>query len=113
MTERYDGCWIDRLREKHECMPYDSGQRLTIQVDGTPCVVIMPPYLPEMEPRIAVRQGELLFVVGVTLTHPMYGEEPGGFVMIARQETTGDFSAVVWHETYPYAISHLGLAPES
>ncbi|MDQ3812618.1 MAG: hypothetical protein M3347_01550 [Armatimonadota bacterium] len=113
MTEREERYWIDELWEKHECAPYDSTRRLAVKVEDTSYMVIVPPYLPEMEPRVAVRQGELILVIGVILARPMYGEQPDGFVMIARQGTTGDFSAVIWHETYPYAISRLGLSPES
>ncbi len=104
---RDDSYWIDQLRRKHECMPYDSERSLVVTADGVSYRVIVPKYLPEMEPRVTALQGELLFVTGVT--GELDSDRPTGFVMIARRETNGNFSAVVWHETYSYAVEHLGL----
>lgn len=104
---RDDRYWIDQVRRKHECMPYASKRRLIVSVNGVPHRIVVPEYLPEMEPRVTALQGELLFVAGVT--DEMDGERPTGFLMVARRETDGHFSAVVWHETYSYAVEQLGL----
>ena len=93
-------------------LPYNDPERLLVTVDSESFSVRVPAYLPKMEARRAMRQGDLLFVIGVTDT--LYHERFTGFLIVAHLESDGEFSAVVWHETYPYAIERLGLdAPPS
>jgi trans-aconitate methyltransferase len=104
--------WLDELHRKHECGPSLSDYR-TIEVihEGETLRVQIPDNLndPErLEIRATVRTRDLLVLLGY---HTQSGRDlcERGILMVARQEDEGSYTVHVFHEMYPWALTHLGL----
>jgi hypothetical protein len=102
--------WIDCLWEKHECWSYDDPKTVQIVHQGVEIRLLLPEYLPEFEVITIAECGEILFLIGRILDENFEFEGmPCGLSVIARRQELGLFSAVVWHEHYPWVFEYLGL----
>jgi len=116
MATRKGSPWLDELNRKHECGPSLSRYRtLDLSHEGRPIRVRIPDNLNDpkrLDIRATVLTGPLLVLIG---HHTMRGKEPHerGVLMVARAEDDGPFVVHVWHELYPWALKHLGLAEVS
>ena len=103
--------WVDQLERKHECFGYDSTHAISVSTGGQEYSVIVPEYVQPATLLAVSLQGDLLSIIG-TLDQ-LWNERPIGFFILARHENAFQFSAVVCHQLYPYAIEKLGLSNSS
>jgi hypothetical protein len=105
--------WIDCLWEKHECWTYDDPKSMPIELDGRTIHLLFPAYLPSFKPVTSARAGELIYILGRLIDdeeEPFDFAGPLGVSIVARGHPDGTYSAVIWHEHYPYVFKYLGLA---
>ncbi len=109
--------WVDILDRKHECGPYLSSHvRLDVDHGGSTLHVWMPKTLPEWNRLKILTTAEAEGRLFLLASHRMrrHDSDGRGIVMIARRYEDGDYVVHVWHELYPWALTHLGLpAPDS
>jgi hypothetical protein len=109
---RQEPPWLDELKRKHECGPSLSDYRtITVTHEGEALRVRIPDNLndPErLEIRATVRTGDLLVLLGY---HTQRGKDlcERGILMVARRQDDGPHVVHVFHELYPWALTHLGL----
>jgi len=101
--------WIDMLWEKHECFLY-SARSETVTLDGRAIRLLLPEYMPGFTVRAWAERGDLLFLL--LQLDVRYVDAFLGAVVVARKTGEDTYTTTVWHELYPYALKHLGLAPE-
>ena len=104
---KHEPYWIDQLERKHECFGYDSSHSISVSIGGQEYSVIVPEYVRQTKPLVVTLQDDLLSIVGTL--DKVWDERPIGFFILARRENAFQFSAVVCHQLYPYAIEKLGL----
>ncbi|QDV33960.1 hypothetical protein [Tautonia plasticadhaerens] len=109
--------WVDVLGRKHECGPSLSPYvAVGITVGGRSETLHMPDHFEDggsaLEVRAVIGDGSLIVVIA---THPGNEEvpEPSTILMVARRSDDAPFVVHVWHELYPRALDHFGLADES
>jgi hypothetical protein len=100
--------WIDCLWEKHECWGYDDPRAVRINHGERSITLLLPPYLPDFDVVTTAESGELLFLIG-RLREDFGGEGPPGVTIVARRLEPDRYSAVTWHEHYPWLFKYLGL----
>lgn len=101
--------WIDCLREKHECWSYDDPGVIEASHAGRAVRVLVPSYLTRVRVLVTAESGPFLFLLGQEPRKEADGD--AGVVMVARHREGETYEVGVWHELYPWALKHFGLAP--
>ncbi len=109
MTVNTEELWIDMLWEKHECLHYPTRAE-TVTLDGRIIRLLLPEYTPGFTVQAWAGRGDLLFLL--FQLDERYADAFLGAVVVARKTAEDTYTTVVWHELYPWALKHLGLAME-
>ncbi len=108
MTAEEERFWVDDLREKHECYRYSETATVTCIVGGREVSIVVPEWLAVVaDCSVVTEVGDILFVLG--RTSRMWNNKPTGVVMVAKRTPNGNYAVGVWHELYPWALTHFGL----
>lgn len=102
--------WVDCLHGKHECFPFDEAACLTVQMSGRTVEVIVPVYLASVKILVTAEADNLLFCFG--RTDEKFYDEYCGLVLVAKKQSETRYEVGVWHELYPWALSHFGFDGE-
>ena len=104
--------WVDSLHEKHECFSYDTGESAVVisNVNGRDVELVVPDWLSQFVVFVAVEHSELLFCIG--RTNEKVRDKFCGLVMVAKRKTDTRYEVGVWHELYPWALTHFGFPNE-
>jgi hypothetical protein len=99
--------WLDQLFEKHECFPYGESEILKTELDGHKIKVILPKYYPAATVIKCGLADSLLVIIGETTEEHL--QSPMGVLIVAKQRDKNVYETVIWHELFPWALTHLGL----
>ncbi len=102
--------WVDCVHGKHECFPYDESASVTIRVGDREVRVVVPDYLGGVVVFVAVEVEGMLFCFG--RTNEKFNGENCGLVMVAKKIDDSNYEVGVWHELYPWALTHFGFDSE-
>jgi hypothetical protein len=102
--------WVDCLHGKHECFSYEESATVSVSVDGRPVLVRLPDYLASVKILTAAESEGMLFCFG--RTEERFNGEFCGLVLVAKRVCEGQYEVGVWHELYPWSLSHFGFDGE-
>ena len=102
--------WVDCLHGKHECYSYDEPAVVTVDHAGTPVEVVVPDYLADVRVFVTAESDGMLFCFG--RTGEKYGDRYCGLVMVGKKVADRRYEVGVWHELYPWALTHFGFEGE-
>ena len=102
--------WVDCLHGKHECFSYDASATVSVVVGGRIVEVVLPDYLATVKVLVASESDGMLFCFG--RTEEKFNNEFCGLVLVAKKQSESRYEVGVWHELYPWALSHFGFAEE-
>lgn len=109
MVQDAERPWVDCLWEKHECFDYTPRWEV-VELDGRAIRLALPYYLPGFTVRAWAERGDLLFLL--FQLHQRWADEFLGAVVVARKTGETAYATIIWHELYPWALKHVGLAEE-
>lgn len=98
--------WIDILHEKHECFHLPARPEL-VELDGRSVRILFPEYTPRGTVQAWAAREDLLFLL--LQLEEQYRDAHLGAVVVARKTGEDEYTAVVWHELFPYALKRLEL----
>lgn len=102
--------WVDCLHTKHECFSYDESAVVSVNVGDRTVEVIVPDYLADVRVLVAAESEGVLFCFG--RTSEKFNNEFCGLVMVAKRCSDSRYEVGVWHELYPWALTHFGFDGE-
>ena len=99
--------WTDHLLEKHECASYERTRSLDIELGDRRLALLLPEWLPEVEPITVAEHADLVFVVGAIRAPSDRHVDGDGVVLVARRRDGNSYAVHVWHALYPWALRYL------
>ena len=100
--------WVDHLEEKHECFSYGEATTIVIEHNERSLRVIVPAGSASVMPLVVAEADGVLTVVG--RLDKQWNDKPLGILLVAKKRGDNEYEVGVWHELYPWALKHLGLA---
>ncbi len=104
--------WIDCLTHKHECWDYDHcAATIEIEFNGDTTKLTLPKYFVDWDVKAVSKDGNLITIIGRE-KKAWDKEEHLGVLIVAKVVEPGHYSAVIFHQLYPWALQFLGLESE-
>lgn len=102
--------WVDCLHGKHECFSYEESTTVPVTVDGRTVEVVVPDYLAGFKILVGAESDGVLFCFG--RTEERFNNQYCGLVLVAKRKSETRYEVGVWHELYPWALTHFGFDGE-
>jgi len=102
--------WVDCVHGKHECFSYDGSSTVAATVGGRDVAIVVPDYLADVRILVTAESDGMLFCFG--RTNEKFNNQNCGLVLVAKRVDESRYEVGVWHELYPWALTHFGFDSE-